>query len=245
MGSDVASDTPTGMWRKPRGSSWQGPMEVLEEVIIEFARKGPSIVRYEEKLEGKLDQSKLIAHAPFLNKLRSINPSLLFSFSMLRQCLLNVHDTLKWDMGGQSVKEDWAATIANRIKTMCRHILQSEYRTPNAAWLSAFAEHRPAAASPAGRSMESLLEASAAEVAEPQPIVVAEPQPIAQAPPVVPVEEYHELEGPGESMGEFLRRAFRRQVDQCEQRLVDKRRQFLEALAAAGDPWEAWICAAN
>ena len=125
--------------RKPRGGSWRGDPRVLADILSAFATK-PSFVQYSEDLGSPIDVAKLSAHAPLVNQLRELNPPLIFSQTCIMEALEIVREERKFDLGGDddAVVSDWKTTTAKRIRCMCRHVTQSEAKSPRVAWLRQF-----------------------------------------------------------------------------------------------------------
>ena len=124
--------------RKPRGGSWRGDPSLLADILSAFATK-PSFVQYNEDLASPIDVPKLSAHAPLINQLRELNPTLIFSQTSIIDALEIVREQRQFDLGGDDVvAADWKTTTAKRIRCMCRHVTQSEAKSPRVAWLRQF-----------------------------------------------------------------------------------------------------------
>ena len=93
--------------------------------------------------DRKHAQKRIVKHADLLLDLRALWPKLTFCQSTMTDALLEVlKDRVDWDLRPEEAN-DWATTVAGRIRAMCRRLTQAEIKSPRAPWLRRFGATPP------------------------------------------------------------------------------------------------------
>ena len=93
--------------------------------------------------DRKHAQKRIVKHADLLLDFRALWPKLTFCQSTMTDALLEVlKDRVDWDLRPEEAN-DWATTVAGRIRAMCRRLTQAEIKSPRAPWLRRFGATPP------------------------------------------------------------------------------------------------------
>ena len=88
--------------------------------------------------DRKHAQKRIVKHVDMLLDLRALWPKLTFCQSTMTDALLEVlKGHVDWDLRPVEAN-DWATTIAGRVRAMCRRLTQAEIKSPRAPWLRRF-----------------------------------------------------------------------------------------------------------
>ena len=93
--------------------------------------------------DRKHAQKRIVKHADLFLDLRALWPKLYFCQSTMTDALLEVlKDRVDWDLRPEEAN-DWATTVAGRVRAMCRRLTQAEIKSPRAPWLRRFGATPP------------------------------------------------------------------------------------------------------
>ena len=93
--------------------------------------------------DRKHAQKRIGKHADLLLDLRALWPKLTFCQSTMTDALLEVlKDRVDWDLRPEEAN-DWATTVAGRIRAMCRRLTQAAIKSSRAPWLRRFGSTPP------------------------------------------------------------------------------------------------------
>eukprot|EP00969_Alexandrium_andersonii_P062842 2767593-Alexandrium_andersonii.AAC.1 len=101
--------------------------ELIADVLRPYVRSA-TWFRYAERLDAPLRADVLCAHRRWILQLRGLQANLSFT----QAALVKVFHSLcrpEWALTREQT-EDWAKTMAKRVRAACRHVQQSSIKRP-------------------------------------------------------------------------------------------------------------------